>query len=124
MQGGAWTMEAEYSARRKGDPTADYSTDPLVPGKFLEDDYGVALVRYQKSLARESLEISARAFVGNYRSNGAGSINGTPYTQEIQGYWRGAELQLVSSAFDRHKLLLGLEYQDDYRRLQVLRVPA
>jgi outer membrane receptor protein involved in Fe transport len=123
VQGGAWTMEAEYGARRKGDPTANYSTDPLVPGKFVEDDYGVAQVQYQKNLA-ESLQLSARAFVGDYQSEGGGTIYGGPYTQHIEGDWRGAELQLLSSAIDRHKLLLGLEYQDDYRAVQALSAPA
>jgi iron complex outermembrane receptor protein len=120
-QRGAWTIEVEYGARRKGDPAANYFTDPLVPGKFEEDDYGVTQVQYQKRLAGETLQLSARAFVGNYHSTGGGSLAGTSYSQRIEGDWRGADLQLVSTAIDRHKLMLGLEYQDDYRRLQELR---
>jgi outer membrane receptor protein involved in Fe transport len=120
VQGGAWAMEAEYGARRKGDPTANFSTDPLVPGKFEEDDYAVAQVQYQKSMFGESLHLSARAFVGHYHSDGGGTIYGTSYSQRIEGDWRGADLQLVSTAIDRHKLMLGVEYQDDYRRLQEL----
>jgi outer membrane receptor protein involved in Fe transport len=123
VQDGAWTMEGEYGARRKGDPTANYSTDPLVPGKFEEDDYGVAQVQYQKTLA-ESLHLSARAFAGDYRSEGGGTIYGGHYTQHIVGDWRGADVQLLSSAIDRHKLLLGLEFQDDYRLVQALSAPA
>jgi iron complex outermembrane receptor protein len=121
VQGGAWKMEAEYGARRKGDPTANFSTDPLVPGKYEEDDYTVTQVQYQKRLAGDSLQVSARAFLGNYHSDGAGSFAGESYSQLIEGDWRGAELQLLSSAIDRHTLLFGLEYQDDYRRVQALR---
>jgi outer membrane receptor protein involved in Fe transport len=117
----AWALEAEYGARRKGDPTANYFTDPLVPGKSVGDDYGVAQLQYQKSIAGGSLQVSARAFVGNYQSDGGGSIYGTSYSQHTEGDWRGAELQLVSAAIDRHKVLLGLEFQDDYRRVQELR---
>jgi outer membrane receptor protein involved in Fe transport len=119
-QKGAWTMEVEYGARTKGDPTANYSTDPLVRGKFVEDDYGVAQVQFQKSLS-PALQISTRAFVGNYQSDGGGSIFSTLYRQRIEGEWIGADLQLVSSAIARHKLMLGLEFQDDYQRVQALR---
>jgi outer membrane receptor for ferrienterochelin and colicin len=116
-QNDAWSIEAEYGARRKGDPTASYSTDPLM-GKYLEDDLGVAQLHYHQGLADETLQLSARFFAGDYHLSGEGSIFGTPYSQQIIGEWAGTELQLLSTAVDRHKFMVGLEIQDNYRLVQ------
>jgi iron complex outermembrane receptor protein len=43
---------------------------------------------------------------------------GTDFGFPATGQWRGGELQLLSTAFDGHKLMGGLEYQDNTRQDQ------
>lgn len=113
----AWSLEVLQGQCRKGDPTAAYFADPLVPGNELNDRYRMAQLRYQAPDRGEPVQVSARVSFGNYRFRGQ-AIYGTPVSSRVDTAWRGAELQGVSSAIADHKLMLGVEWQDITRRDQ------
>lgn len=117
VQSGPWSADMVQGVRRKGDPTAAYLADPLVPGDHLEDRYQLAQLHYQQRFAADTLQLSARLFTGRYRFNGQ-AVFGTAVNSRPAGDWRGAELQLVGTAVDRHTLMLGLELQDNVRQDQ------
>ena len=115
LQRGPWSIEMIEGARRKGDPTAAYFTDPLAPGQYIQDTYQLGQAHYQESFADNTLQASARVFVGKYRFEEVG-VYGTPFLSLAAGDWHGVELRLVSSALANHKLMAGLELQVDSRR--------
>ena len=116
---GAWFYDLVYSDRRKDDPTGAYLSDPLVPGQFQRDRYDLLQLSYQDKFAGDTLQVTARLFAGRqlYRSF---LSYGTPFSFPQNSEWRGAELRLLSTAFARHKLMVGLEVQDNVRYDQLI----
>jgi outer membrane receptor protein involved in Fe transport len=111
---GPWAFELIDGNRRKDDPTGAYRSDPLVTGQYQGDHYTLAQARYQSSFAGDALQLQARLFAGHYDYTSIlsyGSAFGFPATSE----WRGGELRLVYTALSRHKLMVGLELQDNTR---------
>ncbi len=110
---GAWSAELVQGARHKDDPTAAYFSDPLMAGQFNRDAYTLAQVQYQGPLADDSLQLSARLFAGRYRYLGNYSYQGGWTSLPSQGDWRGTEARLLYTAWAGHKLMLGLEAQQN-----------
>ena len=111
---GAWSVDVVYGNRGKKDPTASFFNDPLAPGYFANDSYGLAQLQYQDTFASNTMHVSGRLFAGRYRYNGTYTY-GTPVAFPAEGDWRGTEWRLLSTAIDGHKLMLGLEAQDNVR---------
>jgi outer membrane receptor protein involved in Fe transport len=111
---GAWTLDLVQGQRKKKDPTAAYFGDPLVPADYFYDRVSLAQLHYQDAFAGGALRVSARLFAGRYRFNSTVSY-GTPVAFPAEGDWRGVELRGVSTAIADHKLMLGLEVQDNQR---------
>lgn len=120
VTGRSWSAELVHGTRQKDDPTAAYFSDPLVPGQFNRDTHTLAQIAYQDNMGSDSLQLSARLFSGRYRYEGRFAYSGGWTTSPAQGDWRGAELRLLSTAWDDHKLMLGLEAQDNLRTDQAL----
>ena len=117
---GAWSADLVQGARRKDDPTAAFFTDPLVAGQFNSDAYTLAQVQYQGPLAGEDLQLSARLFAGRYRYEGQFRYQGDWSTQPSEGDWRGTEWRLLYTGWAAHKLMLGLEAQQNRRTDQAV----
>ncbi len=117
---GSWSLGLAHGDRRKDDPTAGFSGDPLAPGAFQSDRYTAAQIAYRSALS-STLSMSARAFFGDYRSEGRMIYDGLPYGYPSTAGWHGAELQLVSTAMAEHTLMAGVEYQRNRRLTQDIR---
>jgi outer membrane receptor protein involved in Fe transport len=115
VAGDAWSAELVQGSRRKDDPTAAYFSDPLVPGQFNRDRFTLAQLQYDASFADDTLKLSGRLFAGRYRYDGDYVYSGTRTSSPAQGDWHGTELRLLSTAVADHKLMLGLEAQDNRR---------
>jgi iron complex outermembrane receptor protein len=109
-----WSFEFTHGDRRKDDPAAADFSDPLVPGQFSRDSYALAQLQYEESFAGDTLHLSARLFTGAYRFRGVLSY-GTQVSSPAEGDWHGTEWRLVSTAAASHKLMLGIEAQDNVR---------
>ena len=114
---GPWSFDFSYGDYRKDDPTAQYFSDPLVPGQYQRDRYLLTQLQYQDSLADDTLQLTARVFLGRERYSGLFSY-GDPYLAEGASDWQGIEMRLLSTAWNDHKVLVGLEAQDNSRRDQ------
>ena len=119
VAGGAWAFELVHGDRRKKDPTAAFFNDPLVPTAPFKDSSTLAQLQYQNRYVDDTLQLSARLFMGRYRYDGIFSY-GTWFGFPAQGDWRGTEWRVVSSAFAGHKLMVGLEAQDNVRTDQAV----
>jgi iron complex outermembrane receptor protein len=110
---GAWAFDVMYGDRGKKDPTASFFSDPLVPGSFTKDSYGLAQLQYQDLFAGDTLHVSGRLFAGRYRYDSTLSYGGALVAFPAEGDWRGTEWRLLSTAVPGHKLMLGIEAQDN-----------
>jgi outer membrane receptor protein involved in Fe transport len=117
---GAWSFDFAHGNHRKDDPTGAYLSDPLVPGQFQGDRYELAQLQYQDSLAGDTLHVLGRLFMGRARYSSTLSYT-TPFAFPAASDWRGAELRLLSTALAGHKLMLGLELQENVRYDQFIK---
>lgn len=123
---GAWSGDFMFGKRRKADPTASFFADPLVPGDYAGDEYAVGQVQYADSFAADTLKVTGRLFGGRYRYTSILTF-GTPVSYPAFGDWIGSEWRAVSSAFAHHRLMIGVEGQQNLRADQAaadLVVPA
>ena len=111
---GPWTFGLTHGDRRKDDPLATYGTDRFTPGSYESDLYTLAHLDYRSALA-DRLSLSARVFAGSYRYESTLIYDGLPYNYPAAADWQGAELQLLSTAFKAHTLMLGVDYQRNSR---------
>ena len=116
---GAWSFDLVHGNRRKGDPTASFFSDPLVPGQFIRDTYWLAQAQYQGLFADEKLQVSGRVFAGTYRFQSIQNY-GNPFVNASQGDWHGTEWRVVTTAFRDLKLMAGIEAQENTRIGQAL----
>ena len=122
---GPWKLEEIYANHTKDDPTAAFFSDPLVAGGFQGDRHDLTQLRFDHSYAPgDSLQVSARVFAGteNYRSRL--TFDGAPFLSPADSEWCGAELRALSTAVNAHKLMIGLETQDNIRENQAALYPA
>jgi iron complex outermembrane receptor protein len=118
LERGPWSFESVNGDHLKYDPTAALLADPFVPGTYQADAYGLNQVRYQDSFAHDTLNISARLFTGSERFRSRESYDGDPSALPADSDWRGGEVSLLSTALTDHKVLVGLEAQDNIRENQ------
>ena len=111
---GAWSFDLVYGDRRKYDPTGAYFSDPLVPGQYQGDRYTLAQAQYQDSLLGNTLQVQGRLFAGQERYTSHLSY-GTTFSFPATGNWRGGEFRLLYTGVAAHKLMVGLEVQDNWR---------
>lgn len=117
---GAWSFEHVYGKRRKTDPTGAYFSDPLVAGQYQGDRYDVTQLQFDDRFAGDTLNVLARLFTGREHYDSKLSY-GTWFSFPARADWRGLELRLLSTAVADHKLMAGVEAQDNVRVDQEIR---
>lgn len=120
---GGWSVDLVSGNDHKDDPTAVYLGVPLVPGQFQRNRYTLAQLQYQGGRPEDALQLHARLFAGQQRYVGHFNYDTTLYTPSISD-WRGVEWQLIYGGWETHRLMLGVEIQDNFRIDQAITVPA
>lgn len=122
---GPWSFNFSYGDDRKNDPTAQYFSEPLVPGQYQRDRHLLTQLQYQDRFADDTLQFTARLFLGRQRYSGlffyadsGGSSFSNPWLARGESDWQGLELRLLSTGWAGHTLMLGVEMQDNSRRDQ------
>lgn len=116
---GRWSFEHVDGRHRKDDPTGAYLSDPLVAGSYQADRYALTQLQFQDSLGGDKLQVSARLFMGSQKYRSLLTYD-TPFASPADSKWHGAELRIVSTTLAAHKLMLGLEAQDNQRQDQAM----
>ncbi|OGS91455.1 MAG: hypothetical protein A2Z95_09195 [Gallionellales bacterium GWA2_60_18] len=114
-----FTVTLGHSSRDKAVPTASYDTAFNDPNFLVTDSSSFIDLDYSASLNRQ-WEVAAHAFQGRYAYRGLYPYAGPPVVLNMDtanGAWWGAEVKLVGQ-FDRHKLVAGAEYQDNFQQEQ------
>lgn len=115
---GPWMIESSYSDQRKDDPTASFYGDPLLPGQYQRDRSLLTQLQYQDKFADDTLQLTGCLFQGQQRYTGQFINSGTTTLSTGSSDWMGGELRLLSTHWNTHKLLGGLEYQNNLRQDQ------
>jgi outer membrane receptor protein involved in Fe transport len=121
---GPWSFDLSYGDARKDDPTAQYFSEPLVPGQYQRDRHLLTQLQYEDRFADDTLQFTARLFLGRERYTGLFNYAdavlplSNPYLATGSADWQGLEMRLLSTAWAGHKVLVGLEVQDNSRRDQ------
>ncbi len=115
------TLEGAYVGREKAIPTASYGAAFNDP-RYNTNDYRTFLdLKYEHSFARD-LHISARLYYDRYSY-----YADLPYPDLIDpsqvilnkdfawANWWGTELQITKELFKRHKIVAGMEYQNNVK---------
>ncbi|MCK9199661.1 MAG: TonB-dependent receptor [Gallionella sp.] len=113
-----FTLTGAYASRTKQVPTAAFGMVFNDPAAETIDKQGYADLGYYGKLD-ERWDIAGHAFYGSYTFTGNYPF-GPPVIlnrDETEGRWGGAEVRLMGR-FERHKLVLGAEYQDNFRQDQ------
>lgn len=112
-----WTFEGGYMKRPKHNPAAPYSS--VFGDERMEtvDTHAFANAAYNTALS-ETLQFSGSLYYGAFDYDGIYPYPGVLNIDRSRGRRAGAELRLLSTALDSHKLMGGIEYQKDLRQLQ------
>lgn len=111
---GPWSLEFLSGERRKDDPTGAFKSDPLVAGGYQRDHYTLAQAQLQDEFFDKLFQVQARVFAGQERYSSVLNY-GTQFSFPSTGNWRGLELRTLYLGVVGHKLMLGLERQDNFR---------
>lgn len=114
---GPVTLSLLHGDRPKGVPTASFSQAFNDPRSRTIDTQNYASLDYHDTVA-PATELNARLYWGSYDSLGdyaTDNADRTPNRDQSNGRWWGAEARVLSTAVAGHKLMVGAEYQHDYR---------
>lgn len=114
LAGGRWSFDFSYGDRRKDDPTAIYYSVPLRGKQYQSIEYNLAQLQFQDSFAADTLHFTGRVFAGRVRYGNLVQYY-VPVVTTGDSDWQGVELRLLSTAIAGHKLMVGLEYQNNSR---------
>lgn len=109
---GPWSFNLVHGDRSKDDPTSAFFSDPLVAGQYQGDRYNLAQLQYKDAFVDDTLHVFGRVFAGNYRFRTTLSY-GTLISSPANGDWYGTEWRLISTSVAGHKLMVGIEAQDN-----------
>ena len=112
---GAFAFDFIYGDRKKKDPTGTYFSDPLITGQFQRDRHLNTQLQYNNDFANNTLNVLGRLFLGQYRYDSPLVYEGQRTLSTGPSDWHGAELRLLSTALTDHKLMFGVEYQNNTR---------
>ncbi len=127
-----FTLEGAFNAREKGVPTAPFHLDGTKfgdPRTRTKDDRSFANLKFAREFP-DVLDVTAQVYYDQHdatedflREAPAPLLPERLNRQKEQGQWWGTELQLKKVLFERHVLLAGAEYRDDFtQRLHIFDV--
>ena len=116
-----FTLEAGHSRRNKGIPTGFTGTAFNDPRNRIVDEQTFVSLGYYHTTGGGS-SVSGRVFFGRYEYDGDYIYGAAPAIvnkDQALGEWWGTELKLVKTVFDKHKLVMGGEYQENRHQNQI-----
>ena len=117
---GDFTLQGAYVSRDKNIPTAPYGTVFNENFTRVNDSRAYIDLKYEKLLAGTT-NIKARASYDYYDYSGNYLYNYPPYSinkDKASGQWWGTSFELSRTFFKNHKVIAGMEYQDNYLQKQ------
>lgn len=112
------SLEGGYVDRKKGTPTGAYGVEFNAYNQYW-DANGFLSAKYDADLGAD-LKASTHAYYGSYLDRGAGIYNDPSFfiglwREHNLGQWWGIDEKFVGTWFDKHTLVFGAEYRDDFQ---------
>ena len=114
-----FTLTGGYSERDKSVPTASFGTVFNDPNYMVSDGASFMNLDYYGTMSQR-WDASAHLFQGRYFYDGIYPNMGAPVTLNhdlSRSAWWGTEVKLIGS-LEKHKVVAGVEYQNNYRQDQ------
>ncbi len=115
-----FTFEGAYGYRKKGVPTASFGTVFNDSANSTIDEHSYLDLAYRHNYGHES-SVLARIYYDAYNFTGNYALNYPPITvnrDTATGRWWGGELRYTGIFFEKDKVTVGAEYQDNIRQDQ------
>ena len=114
-----FTLTGAYSKRDKAVPTASFGTLFNDPNFQVSDGESYVNLDYAGEVSQR-WDVSAHLFQGRYSYDGIYPYAGAPVTlnyDQARGAWWGTEAKLIGR-LNKHKVVAGVEYQNNYHQDQ------
>ncbi|HTP66073.1 MAG TPA: TonB-dependent receptor plug domain-containing protein [Geobacteraceae bacterium] len=112
-----FALEAAYSSRTKGMPTGAYDIDFNDRRNRTTDAHWFANLKYSRKFG-ENIDVTGNLSYNSYDYYGDYIYQGVVNKDQAQGDWWEGELQANIRLLDRHKIVVGTEYRDNFRQDQ------
>jgi outer membrane receptor protein involved in Fe transport len=112
-----WALEGGYMKRPKRNPGAPYGVEFSDSRMETVDTHAFINTSYTTALS-DKLNVSGNVYYGMYNYDGDYPYASGLNVDETRGRRAGAEARLISTHFTAHKLMAGIEYQQDLRQDQ------
>lgn len=120
------TLTGAYVSRKKGIPTGSYDTVFNNANSFTRDERGYIDLKYEHSFSGLA-DIAARVSYDSYKYDADYIYDwadpGAPpdlvaNKDYAKGQWWSANLQITRTLFHKHKVVLGMDYEDNFQQDQ------
>ena len=109
-------VEGAFITRQKGIPTSSWGTQFNESGSKTTDNLGYVDVKYERNF-EDKFDVMARFHYNRYKYEG--TYVSTPVNKDSAlGEWWGGELKLGKTFFEKHRMIFGIEYQDNIKQNQ------
>ena len=109
------TLQGGFLSRNKGYPTATYGTDFNTTRNRTVDEHGYLDLKYEHDFS-QSLNLTTRLYYDRFYYRGDYLYNKVLNQDHNVGEWWGTETKLTKRLWQRHKVTVGAEYQDNFRQ--------
>jgi iron complex outermembrane receptor protein len=110
---GDFSFEGGYGNRNVGSPGGLVGTNFDDPGNQTGESEAFVNLQYEKELMPK-LDLIARAFYGDYDTTSLYQYGPTTNNSLAHAWWTGFETRLISTHFDRHTIIGGIEVQENW----------
>ena len=114
---GDFSFEGGYGNRNIDIPGGLYDTNFDNPVNNNQDTQAFVNLQFDKELMPK-LDLIARAFYGDYDFTGMYQYGDSTVSSLAHAWWTGFETRLISTHFDRHTVIGGLEVQENWQQDQ------
>lgn len=117
-----FTLEGAYVSREKGIPTGSYGTVFDDTRNKTLDERAFVDFKYEHGFESQ-LDVMAHSFYGHsdydgtyiYDLNGGAALRNLLVEKDLaRNDWAGGEVQVTKKLFEKHKVLVGTEFRDDF----------
>jgi iron complex outermembrane receptor protein len=112
-----FTLHGAYVNRRKNIPTASYGTDFNDSHNWTIDARGYLDLKYEHFFDNQ-LDVLARFYYDDYYYHGEYIYSSVKSKDFSWGKWWGGEIKLTKTLLKKHKVVLGGEFNDNFRQDQ------
>ena len=110
-----FSVEGAFITREKGNPTAQFLADFNDPRLRTTDERSYVNAKYAHSFAN-ALDVNAQVYYDRQNLDIGTPFGGALFPDSRSAEWWGAELQVTKRLWDRHTVMAGGEYRDDFRQ--------